>query len=56
MALNSSLFNIDELWESHAAATILAALCSNPQAPAARGAYRCVDMNDVQFLSEIVKN
>jgi glycosyltransferase involved in cell wall biosynthesis len=44
-----TFFDSDDLWEKHAAATLIAALEANPQAPAAHGVCRCVDMNGVQF-------
>ena len=47
-----TLFDSDDLWEKHAAATLMAALDSNPQAPAAHGVCRCVDMNGVQFPND----
>lgn len=47
-----TLFDSDDLWEKHAAATLMAALESNPQAPAAHGVCRCVDENGVQFPND----
>jgi glycosyltransferase involved in cell wall biosynthesis len=47
-----TLFDSDDLWEKHAAATLMAALQRNPQAPAAHGVCRCVDMNGVQFPND----
>lgn len=44
-----TFFDSDDLWEKNAAELLVAALESNPQAPAAHGICRCVDMDGVQF-------
>ncbi len=47
-----TFFDSDDLWEKEAAAKLIAALEANPQAPAAHGVCRCVDMNGVQFPTD----
>ncbi len=47
-----TLFDSDDLWEKHGAATLMAALNSNPQAPAAHSVCRCVDMHGIQFKDD----
>jgi glycosyltransferase involved in cell wall biosynthesis len=47
-----TLFDSDDIWEQHAARTLMSALDGNPQAPAAHGLCRCVDMNGVQFPND----
>lgn len=47
-----TLFDSDDLWEKHAAATLIAALDSNPQAPAAHGVCRCVDSDGVPIPND----
>jgi glycosyltransferase involved in cell wall biosynthesis len=44
-----TLFDSDDIWEPHAAATLMAALDANPHAPAAHCVCRCIDDNGVQF-------
>ena len=44
-----TLFDSDDLWERDAAGKLVAALDSNPQAPAAHSVCRCIDMNGIQF-------
>jgi len=44
-----TFFDHDDIWEKHAAATLIAALEANPKAPAAHGLCRCVDTNGVQY-------
>jgi glycosyltransferase involved in cell wall biosynthesis len=47
-----TLFDSDDLWEKDAAMKLVAAMDSNPQAPAAHGLCRCVDMNGIQFPND----
>jgi len=47
-----TLFDSDDIWEKHAAQTLMTALERNPQAPAAHGLCRCVDMNGQQFAND----